>query len=48
MIYEGQPYIVSAPWISLIPGVFLVYTVIGVNLVGNGLLKIFNPKLAQR
>jgi len=20
MIYEGQPYIASAPWISLIPG----------------------------
>ncbi len=48
MIYEGQPYIVSAPWISLIPGAFLVYTVIGVNLVGNGLLRIVNPKLAQR
>lgn len=48
MIYEGQPYIVSAPWISLIPGAFLVYTIVGVNLVGNGLLRIVNPKLAQR
>lgn len=48
MIYEGQPYIVSAPWISLIPGAFLVYIVVGINLVGNGLLKVVTPKLARR
>jgi peptide/nickel transport system permease protein len=48
MIYEGQPYIVSAPWISLIPGAFLVYTVVAINLLGNGLLKRVNPRLVQR
>lgn len=48
MIYEGQPYIVSAPWISLIPGAFLVYIIVGINLVGNGLLKVITPKLARR
>jgi len=48
IIYEGQPYIISAPWISLVPGAFLVYTIVSVNLVGNGLLKVITPKLAQR
>lgn len=48
IIYEGQPYIISAPWISLVPGAFLVYTIVGINLIGNGLLKIVSPKLVQR
>ncbi|PUA31376.1 MAG: peptide transporter [Zestosphaera tikiterensis] len=47
MIYEGQTYIMSAPWISLIPGMFLVYTVLSVNFLGNSLLKILSPKLKQ-
>ncbi|MEM3983156.1 MAG: ABC transporter permease [Sulfolobales archaeon] len=48
IIYEGQPYIISAPWISLVPGAFLVYTIVSINLIGNGLLKVIAPKLAQR
>lgn len=48
MIYEGQVYVVSAPWISLVPGAFVVYTLIGINLLGNGLLRILVPKRAIR
>ena len=47
MIYEGQPYITSAPWISLVPGAFLVYTVLGINFLGNALLKLLAPKLRE-
>lgn len=48
IMYEGQPYIVSAPWISLVPRALLVYTIVSVNPIGNGLLKIVTPKLVQR
>lgn len=34
--------------ISLVPRAFLVYTIVGMNLIGNGLLKIVTPKLVQR
>jgi len=47
MIYEGQIYITTAPWIALIPGAFLVYTVLGINFLGYSLLKLLTPKLRE-
>jgi len=46
MIYEGQVYVISAPWISLIPGAFVVYTLTGINLLGNGLMSVLVPRRA--
>jgi len=46
MIYEGQVYVISAPWISLIPGAFVVYTLTGINLLGNGLMRVLVPRRA--
>lgn len=37
MIFDAKPYIVSAPWTSLAPGVAIVITVLAVNLVGDAL-----------
>ncbi len=47
MIYEGQPYILSAWWISFFPGLFLSLTVLGWNFLGDALNRYINPKLRE-
>jgi len=45
MLSEGISYIKRAPWISIFPGLALVYTVLGFNLLGEGLRDILDPRL---
>ncbi|RLF81214.1 glutathione ABC transporter permease GsiD [Thermococci archaeon] len=45
MLSEGISYIRVAPWISLFPGLAIVYTVLGFNLLGEGLRDILDPRL---
>lgn len=45
IIYEGQPYILTAWWIPLFPGIALVLTVLAINFVGDAFLRILSPKL---
>lgn len=44
MISEGQPYLRIAWWCSTFPGLGIVATVLGFNLLGDGLRDIFDPK----
>jgi peptide/nickel transport system permease protein len=44
MILDGQPYLASAPWTSLAPGVAVVLTVLAVNLVGEALHQAYTPE----
>lgn len=39
MIFDAKPYLVTAPWTSLAPGLAIVFTVLGVNLVGEALTR---------
>jgi peptide/nickel transport system permease protein len=43
MISEGQTYFRSAPWLVLYPGVAIVLTVLGFNLLGDGLRDALDP-----
>jgi ABC-type dipeptide/oligopeptide/nickel transport system permease subunit len=43
MIAEGRTYLTSAPWYPLVPGVFIMITVLGFNLIGDGLRDILDP-----
>lgn len=43
MILEAQPYLITAPWTSLAPGLAIVITVLAVNLVGEALHQAFAP-----
>lgn len=43
MIAEGQSLLLLAPWISMIPGVFILIATLGFNLVGDGLRDYFDP-----
>ncbi len=43
MINDGQPYLVTAPWLILGPGIAVVIAVLGFNLLGQGLQNALNP-----
>lgn len=45
IIAEGRLYIREAPWITLIPGLALAMTVLGLNLLGDGLRDVLDPRL---
>ena len=47
MIAEARPFIDTAPWVALAPGVVLCITVIAVNLVGDGLREVLDPRLRR-
>jgi peptide/nickel transport system permease protein len=45
IIAEGRQYIREAPWITAIPGIALAMTVLGLNLLGDGLRDVLDPRL---
>jgi len=48
LIANGFEYLLSGyPWVSVIPGVALFITVMSINLVGDELRDILNPRLKQ-
>jgi peptide/nickel transport system permease protein len=42
---EGRQYIREASWIIAIPGMLLMVTVMGLNLLGDGLRDVLDPRL---
>jgi peptide/nickel transport system permease protein len=44
MIRDGTQYLTSAPWISIFPGLAILFTVLAFNLLGDGLRDIMDPK----
>ena len=44
MIADGQPYFIAAPHIVIVPGIAIVLTVLGFNLLGQGLQEVIDPK----
>lgn len=45
---EGRVYFQLAPWIIFFPGTFLTLTVLAVNVLGDGLRDMLDPRLARR
>ena len=44
MINDGQPYFVTSPHLVIVPGAAIVLTVLGFNLLGQGLQEALDPK----
>jgi peptide/nickel transport system permease protein len=44
MISEARPFINRAPWIALAPGFAMCITVIAINLLGDGLRDVLDPR----
>lgn len=42
LLNSGRDFITSAPWISIAPGIAIAITVLGFNLLGDGLRDIFD------
>ena len=45
MIADGRNYVANAWWVSAMPGLAIFVTVIGINLVGDRLRDVLDPKL---
>ncbi len=43
----GRQFMVEAPWVTLFPGFAIVVTVLGINLLGDGLRDILDPRLRR-
>jgi ABC-type dipeptide/oligopeptide/nickel transport system permease subunit len=48
MINDGQAYFVTAPHLVVVPGAAIVLTVLGFNLLGQGLQEVLDPKHRDR
>lgn len=48
ILSQGREYIFDAPWLTWIPGLAILFTVLSFNLLGEGLREAFNPKLRGR
>lgn len=45
VLNEGRRFLYDAPWIAFFPGVIISVFVLGVNLTGDGLRDIFDPRM---
>jgi peptide/nickel transport system permease protein len=48
MLAEAQTLLFQAPMLAVYPGVAIALAVLGLNLLGDGLRDLFDPKLARR
>ena len=48
MLSEAQTLLYTAPLLSVFPGVAIVLAVLGLNLLGDGLRDLFDPRLARK
>jgi len=45
---EGRGFFLIAPWLILFPGIWLTLTVLAINLLGDGLRDMLDPRLRRR
>jgi peptide/nickel transport system permease protein len=48
LIGSGQEQIVTAPWLTLVPGIAIVLTVLSLNIFGDGLRDALDPRAKVR
>lgn len=44
MLQDGREFLASAPWMSIFPGLFIILSVFGLNILGDGLRDVMDPK----
>ncbi|OAS85179.1 MULTISPECIES: nickel transporter permease [Metabacillus] len=47
MLADSKQYLVQAPWTLFFPGLAIMLTVLGFNLMGDGLRDVLDPKMKQ-
>ncbi|KZK83550.1 Glutathione transport system permease protein GsiD [Pseudovibrio sp. Ad13] len=48
MLYEAQTMVAFAPQLALYPGFAIIFSVLGFNLLGDGLRDLLDPKMRRR
>ncbi|MEF0863304.1 ABC transporter permease [Rhizobium sp. BR 318] len=48
MLADAQTYFQAAPWLALLPGLAIALSVLGFNLLGDGLRDLLDPREATR
>jgi peptide/nickel transport system permease protein len=48
MLTDTERYLQTAPFLAIFPGVAIVLSVLGFNLIGDGLREALDPKLRGR
>ena len=48
ILASGRSYLMLAPWVMLFPGIAIMLTVLGFNLLGDGLRDALDPRLKDR
>jgi peptide/nickel transport system permease protein len=48
IITAGRTFMQTAPWITIFPGLAILLTVLGLNLLGDGLRDLADPRLRGR
>jgi peptide/nickel transport system permease protein len=48
MLAQVDRYLQSAPFLAIFPGIAIVLSVLGFNLIGDGLREALDPKLRGR
>jgi len=48
MLFDAQTRMIVAPYLAIIPGMAIVITVLGLNLIGDGIADTLDPRLRQR
>jgi peptide/nickel transport system permease protein len=47
ILSEGRNYLQTAPWVTLFPGIAITITVLSVNLLGDGLRDVLDPRMSK-
>jgi peptide/nickel transport system permease protein len=48
MLFDAQTRMIVAPYLAIVPGMAIVITVLGLNLIGDGVADTLDPKLRRR
>jgi peptide/nickel transport system permease protein len=47
MLKSGYPFIQTAPWVPIVPGLAIFFTVLGFNLLGDALRDALDPRISD-
>ncbi len=47
MLADGRNYIAAAPWLTIFPGLAIFVVVLGINLLGDGLRDVLDPRMKK-
>jgi ABC-type dipeptide/oligopeptide/nickel transport system permease subunit len=47
ILSDGRNFISQAPWLTIFPGLAITLSVLGFNILGDGLRDVLDPRLKQ-